>query len=250
MVTVADTAYSIAVVRAEESAQAVPLFDDPYARLFAAEGAHAEEATQRFLTLPNFRDAVRLRTRYIDDFVRDGLARGLRQVVLLGAGFDARGLRMPEIAGARVYEVDFAEQLARKRAILEKAGVVVPERIAYVACDFADPSFDRPLAEGLEAAGFRRGAGALFVWEGVIGYIDQATMDRSLAFMAREGGKGSGVVFNFAQDGIDPDTADAMTRRAGFGACDEVGLDAVWRMHLPGEPHENAWVVRMARAWV
>jgi hypothetical protein len=50
----------------------------------------------------------------------EGLASGVRQVVLLGAGFDTRGLRLPEIAAcqASVYEVDFAEQLEKERAHL------------------------------------------------------------------------------------------------------------------------------------
>src|SRR6516162_8681907 len=98
--SVADTAFMTAAVRAEEAArpEAERLFEDPYAAVFAAQGAHVAEATQRFLDLPFLRDGVRLRTRYVDDAVREGLAAGLRQVVLLGAGFDARGLRMPEIA--------------------------------------------------------------------------------------------------------------------------------------------------------
>lgn len=50
----------------------------------------------------------------------------------MGAGFDARGLRLPEIAerGAAVYEVDFAALLETKRAILPAAGVALPPSIA------------------------------------------------------------------------------------------------------------------------
>src|SRR5207344_886697 len=65
--TVADTAYSIAAVRAEER----DLFDDAFAKHFVAEGAHAREGTERYLSLPFFRDGVRLRTRYIDDALRE-----------------------------------------------------------------------------------------------------------------------------------------------------------------------------------
>ena len=52
MVTVADAAFSIAVVRAEEAnrPEGEQLFADPYARLFVAAGAHAAEATQRSST--------------------------------------------------------------------------------------------------------------------------------------------------------------------------------------------------------
>jgi O-methyltransferase involved in polyketide biosynthesis len=125
--TVADTAFSIAVVRAEEGSrpEGERLFTDPYASAFAAAGAHVAESTQRFLELPFFRDGVRLRTRFLDDCVRQGLASGLDQVVLLGAGFDTRGLRMPEIAARRatVFEVDTPYQLDRMRRALAGAGV-------------------------------------------------------------------------------------------------------------------------------
>ena len=92
MLTVADTAFAIAAVRAEEAARPADerLFDDPYAALFRAAGAHAEAGTQRFLDLPFFRDGIRLRTRFIDDALADALATGIDQVVLLGAGFDVR----------------------------------------------------------------------------------------------------------------------------------------------------------------
>ncbi len=98
-----DTAFSIAAVRAEEGArpEAERLFEDRYAALFAETGAHAAEATKRFVELPFFRDGIRLRTRAIDDAVRGGLGAGLTQLVLLGAGFDARGLRMTEITSRR-----------------------------------------------------------------------------------------------------------------------------------------------------
>ena len=60
--SVADTAFSIAVVRAEEALlpEGERLFDDPFAAIFAAAGAHAAESTQRFLDLPFFRDGIRL----------------------------------------------------------------------------------------------------------------------------------------------------------------------------------------------
>lgn len=251
MVTVADTAFSIAVVRAEEGARPPEerLFADPYASLFRPEGADVIEATQRYVDLPFFREGVRLRTRFIDDAVREHVAGGLRQVVILGAGFDTRGLRMPELERARVFEVDFAEQLARKRALLAAGGVSLPDTIAHAGCDFEGDWEPRLLAD-LAAHGFRAGAGALFVWEGVIGYIDSPAIDRSLAFMVRAGGRGTRVVFSFAQPAIDPDTVEQRTNRAGFTRVEDVGCDELWRRHLPGEPHPVAAILRLGIASV
>jgi methyltransferase (TIGR00027 family) len=186
--SVADTAFAIAVVRAEETGrpEAERLFDDPYAHLFAAAGQHAADATQRLVDLPFFRDGVRLRTRFIDDFVRESLATGLSQMVILGAGFDARGLRMREIAQRRVsvFEVDTPAQVERKRIVLKSEGVKLPASLAYVPFDFDALNLVSRLTSALEGKGFRPGEGAVFVWEGVIGYIDDAAIDQSLQFMA------------------------------------------------------------------
>jgi methyltransferase (TIGR00027 family) len=227
MVTVADTAYSIARVRADER----ELFDDPYARLFQPSG-EALEATERYLSLPFFRDGIRLRTRFIDDFVREGLREGLAHLVILGSGFDTRAQRMPELANATVYEVDYEEQLAKKRALVP-AGHVID-----LACDFNAPNFERGLEEQLRGP-------AMFIWEGVIGYIAVDVIDRTLAMMARVGGR---AVFNFGPAIFDPASASDHVRRAGFAQFEELGFDELWRRYLPGEPHAAAAYARMGVA--
>jgi len=252
--TVADTAFSIALVRAEERLRPEPerLFDDPYAGLFAAAGAHVQEATQRLLDLPFMREGVRIRTRAIDDLVREGLAEGVRQVVLLGAGFDARALRLPEIPqhGARVFEVDFADQLERKRAILRQGGVVIPGHVVPVPCDFMAPKFEDDLTRRLDAAGFRRGGATVFVWEGVISYIGVAEIDRSLRWMAHAGGRGSRLVFDYMDAFFEPRTASEHVLAAGFTRFLDVGYDVLWRRLLTGDPHEHAAVIRLGTAFV
>lgn len=249
MLTAADTAYAIAHVRALEHERPEPerLWDDRFDRIFAAAGAHAAEGTQRFLSLPMFVEGVRIRTRFIDDFVRRGLADGLRQVVLLGAGFDARALRLPEIAahGARVFEVDFAAQLEKKRALLAEAAVTLPPSVAYVACDFSETAFEGPLLADLRARGFDDAAGAVFVFEGVIAYLDDAAVDRSLRFVASAGGR---VVFDFFPFGFG-DAAER-TKRLGFGRFEQVDHSVLWRRYLTTAPHENAAVACMGTAFV
>lgn len=251
--TVADTAFAIAVVRAEEEGrpEGERLFTDPYASAFAAAGTHAAESTQRFLDLPFFRDGVRLRTRFLDDCIRYGLTAGLDQVVLLGAGFDARGLRMEEIEarGARVFEIDTPEQLARKRRALAGAGVKLPARIVYVPFDFETQDFDSELGGALDRAGFRAAAGAIFVWEGVIGYIDDAAIDQSLRFMATAGGPRSRVAFTFADEAhLGTEAMAVRTKRCGFASLEDVAGDDLWRRYLPGEPPPTAWVMKVGLA--
>lgn len=254
MLTVSDTAYAIARVRAEESARdpAARLFDDPYAAIFDAAGDHAREGTERFLSLPYFRDGIRLRTRFFDDFVREGVAAGVSQLVLMGAGFDMRAMRLPEVAahGASAFEVDFGDLLATRRALLAAAGVTPPPWDHDVACDFEAADFESTLSEGLVARGFRVGRGALFVWEGVVTYLTQEAIDRSLGVMARVGGVGSRVAFDFGAYSPDPEPWSARVRRLGYSAFVELGHDTLWRRHLTGEPHDAASIVRVAVATV
>src|SRR5262245_49805268 len=211
MLTASDTAFSIAAVRAEEGLRPSHerLFEDPYAILFRALGAHAEEGTKRYLDLPFFRDGIRLRTRFIDDVLRSALDNGVDQIVLLGAGFDARALRIAEIAarGARVHEIDLPDQLRRKRDVLAAAGVTLPAWISYVPCDLTAPDFESTLTRALEDTGFQRDRRALIIWEGVTTYIGVAATDRSLRFIATLVAVGSQVVFDVGTSFFHPSTA-------------------------------------------
>jgi O-methyltransferase involved in polyketide biosynthesis len=95
-------------------------------------------------------------------------------------------------------------------------------------------------------AGFRPGTGAMFVWEGVIGYIDDAAIDRSLRFMASTGGPRSRVAFTFADEAhLGQERMDARTKRCGFASYEAVAMDGVWRRYLPGEPPPTAWVTKV-----
>jgi methyltransferase (TIGR00027 family) len=252
MLTAEDTAFTMATIRAEEALRPVGerLFEDPYAALFAARGAHANEGTQRFLALPNFRDGIRLRTRYVDDAVRDGLTAGLAQVVLLGAGFDTRGLRLREIVERRaaVFEVDTPVQIERKREVLREAGVTPPTAIAYVPFDFDAPNLETALPAALAAYGFDDHRGALFVWEGVIGYISPAAVDRTLRLVARICGPDGRLVFTYGEGTFAPSTAVESTATAGFQRCDEESVDVVWRRYLAGDPPPGLSIAKVATA--
>ncbi len=57
---------------------------------------------------------------------------GLLQVVLLGAGMDTRAWRLELPPGVAWFEVDTADVLGAKRAIMTRAGAQWPERAALV----------------------------------------------------------------------------------------------------------------------
>src|SRR5262245_8923242 len=126
---------------------------------------------------PGPRAAVCVRTRWIDDAIAQALARGLDQLVLLGAGFDARAHRLPGIERVRVFEVDHPATQAMKRRVVGLA----PPHVAYVPVDLAREA----LPDALARAGLRGDARTLILWEGVTNYLDEPTVDATLRFAAR-----------------------------------------------------------------
>ncbi len=120
------------------------------------------ELEKRFDTL----DMLPLRVRAIDAELERAIAAGVQQVVILGAGLDTRAYRLSFLKNATVFEVDHAATQEQKRA--RAAGLVpVAGRLVYVAVDFERDS----LAEKLAAAGHRRDAPTVWIWEGVIMYL-------------------------------------------------------------------------------
>jgi methyltransferase (TIGR00027 family) len=124
---------------------------------------------------------MQVRTKLLDDAVRNFVDMGGRQVVLLGAGFDCRALRMPELDGSVVYEVDHPATQEHKLATLHKLGAQSPAR--YVTWDFETRAMDE-LPEGLVDAGHDPEQPTLTIWEGVTMYLTEAAIDASLRAIA------------------------------------------------------------------
>jgi len=134
------------------------------------------------------------RTRYIDDYLGGCIADGIRQLVILGAGYDSRAYRFPELVGkVRVFEVDNeVTQLRKIRKIKEIFGSL-PEHVTYIPMDFNKEKLDKKLAE----SGYNRDLKTLFIWEGVTFYLTADAVEETLAFVAGNSGKGSYIIFNY-----------------------------------------------------
>src|ERR687896_238766 len=123
------TAEFMALFRALESArpEGERLFDDPLATDFLsrrlrplpriARARAAGRAVDGFIDRrwTGARASGIARTRLIHDHIARALDDGIAQVVLLGAGFDARAYRIDGIESATVFEVDLPQTLRRKR---------------------------------------------------------------------------------------------------------------------------------------
>lgn len=155
-------------------------------------GAHGLVAATTFGLLPH----VALRTAAIDAALRRERAeRGIPQLVLLGAGLDARAYRMPELSQTRVIEVDFPSTQALKRA---RAAGLVPaaEELRWAAIDFERDD----LGEVLARAGHDRAARTVWLWEGVTMYLAREALEATLAVVRDRSTPGSRLLVTYATD--------------------------------------------------
>jgi len=128
---------------------------------------------------PGARTSGVARTRLIDDLLLEGFKRGLEQVVILGAGFDARAYRLPHPATARFFEVDQPSTLQAKRRMMEEGLGALPKGVAFVEVDFNRQA----LGPALERAGYRPQQPAFFLWEGVTNYLTAEAVDSTLRWI-------------------------------------------------------------------
>ena len=113
------------------------------------------------------------------------------QFVILGAGFDTRAYRLPPDTRVRSFEVDAPKTQAIKCAMLEKAGIDATG-VTFVAADFAEEDCLARLVE----AGFDPTERTLFLWEGVMIYLDRTAVEGTLRKLASTA-RGSVVAFDY-----------------------------------------------------
>jgi methyltransferase (TIGR00027 family) len=185
------TALLVAGYRARATARPAPVCDDPWAQ--AISGREGEVITRDYDELfPHMELWVAVRTAFIDERVRRAtMALGVRQVVVLGAGFDTRAARLAT-PGVRFFEVDRSETQSDKIARLRAAAGYPFEAATYVACDFELQDFVTELAH----AGFSLEQPALVIWEGVTPYLTEPAIRATLRRIASGLAPDSVVVFD------------------------------------------------------
>jgi methyltransferase (TIGR00027 family) len=161
---------------------------------------------------PQFEASARV--TFVDAAVERSLAT-INQFVILGAGFDTRAFRLPRPGQVRCFEVDTPQTQAIKRQLLHKAGID-PTSITFVAADFETEDWLARLVE----AGFDPHQPAVFLWEGVIMYLDRPAVESTLRQIASTA-KGSVLVFDYFTS--EPLTSPGLYWRFGRAATRAAG---------------------------
>jgi methyltransferase (TIGR00027 family) len=160
------------------------IFQDPFAvRILGAPSDELlADAPRRAM-----RVFIAARHRFAEDALVAAVQRGVRQVVVLGAGLDTFAYRN-DLDGVRVIEVDHPATQAWKRERLASTGIEIPPTVSYTGVDFEKEALgDRLRLDGP----------AFFLWLGVVPYLTSAGFGATISYIA--GASGNEVVFDYAQ---------------------------------------------------
>mgnify|MGYP001066237249 CR=1 FL=1 len=199
------TAEGVAALRAMESLRPVEerICYDPLARYFLGRGLGilirsrlvrkiAFWAVERIA--PGLAGDIIGRVRYIDDRVQRAIREGVKQLVILGAGYDSRAYRINELAETvRCFEVDHPATQKVKIERIKRAFGRLPDNVVYVPTDFERDDVSRQLTD----AGYDSSLRTLFIWEGVTMYLTAEAVDRVLDFVSNRSREGSAILFDY-----------------------------------------------------
>ncbi|HZZ33417.1 MAG TPA: class I SAM-dependent methyltransferase [Phenylobacterium sp.] len=171
------------------------VFTDPLALTILGEDAkRAVETSRANPSTGGMRFFVAARAAIAETQLKTGVeARGVGQLVVLGAGLDTFAYRNPFADRLAVFEVDHPETQAWKRRRLAETGVPIPASLNYAPVDFERDD----LMAALAVAGFDRARRTFFTWLGVVPYLTKPAIQESLSQIAAVAG-GAEVVFDYS----------------------------------------------------
>jgi len=163
---------------------------------------------------------VIMRTRYAEDALKTAVSNGVRQYVLIGAGFDSFSLRLPEFsASLQIFELDFPATQRLKIERIDACEVALPDSVHFIAADLSHES----VAAALARSSFQKNRLTFFSWLGVTMYLTREANLATFGSSASCSPAGSEVVFTYLDERV-------------FQAQSESFRDLQQRVAAVGEP--------------
>lgn len=207
------TAEEMAIHRAVESLKPKNerICYDPYAIQFLSPGplkfveliANGNDMAKKKMEdmnslFPGTQNSVIARVRYFDDTVKLALNNGIKQLIILGAGYDTRAYRINELEQLKVFEVDHPDSQEIKVEKIKEIFGSLPSHVKYVPVNVGRDDLEQRLKEH----GYDKSKKTLFTMEGFIYYFSPELVDELLSFMVENSGKGSSVIFDYFPESV------------------------------------------------
>jgi methyltransferase (TIGR00027 family) len=219
------TATMVAAGRAIASKDPRRLIDDPFAQpLVEAVGLDffikqvrgeldTTDMDERALTqVRSLVNDVAVRTKFIDEYFLNSADRGVRQVVILASGLDARAYRLNWPPGTVVYEIDQPAVLTFKTTTLAALGARPIAERRTVGCDLRED-----WVAALRDNGFQPERPTAWSAEGLLMYLSAEAQDRIVDEIAALSAPGSALAADYIAGPrqLDESTVDDW-RQKGF----------------------------------
>lgn len=253
--SVGATATMVAAARAAATRRPQPVISDPFAEPLVravgldvftrmASGELDSDDVDDGVGFPRMADTFAARARFFDDYFADATGAGLRQVVIVASGLDARPYRLSWPAGTTVYEIDQPEVIDFKTSTLSKLGAVPAIEHRPVGIDLRQ---DWPAA--LQAAGFDPAQPTAWLAEGVlIGFLPPEAEVRLLDNVIALSAKGSRLAADYGTITGPSEQAQEQAQRMAEG-WRRHGLDLdIAGLTYPGE-HTDVAAHLEAHGW-
>lgn len=240
------TSRAVMLFRALAVRDGIPIFQDTIAeQLLNARGRRIvnRPRTYRFMAwlfrrrpeLKRFLAALLLRARFAEDeLVRAMERNGVRQYVILGAGWDTFAWRRPDLmAHLRLFELDHPATQDAKRARLAERGLAAHPNQGFVPIDFTTQS----LSERLLTEGFDPAVPTFVNWMGVTYYLPKPVVENVFRELEVLCAGGVMVAFDYSDTGV-LELARTRPKTMGMRLRRAIGL-RIWRRI--GEPF-HTWL--------
>ncbi|RLN69531.1 hypothetical protein BBJ28_00020560 [Nothophytophthora sp. Chile5] len=225
--------FMMAYVRSLETARVDRIINDPFAEPLSRKARPMLEGIVD--AIPEQRDElnnfVAVRDRYVDEALNQRDPE-ICQVVILGAGMDARAYHLESLRGCHVLEIDQGAQLlGHKRKIIQELHVPsIAEKVEYIIADLAVDDWGSRLL----ACNFDKRKPTFWVMEGLLPYLDRPSNVTLLKTVDTLSAPGSELWADMAGE-MAATAAEMGTRRASYGEDDPmhgVLSEIPWRLEL------------------
>jgi methyltransferase (TIGR00027 family) len=157
------------------------IFKDPLAvRILGDDAENAIRDAEQHPSRRGMRHFIAVRTRFAEDALPAAVEKGVRQLVVLGAGLDTYAYRSTLLDRLRIFEVDHPATQGWKRERLEEADIAIPVSVTFTPIDFEHETLDA----GLSAAGFDVSLQTFFFWLGVVPYLAEEAVWSTIEFVS------------------------------------------------------------------
>jgi len=143
---------------------------------------------------PGTQNSIVARVRYFDDYLHDSINEGIKQLVILGAGYDTRAYRIEGLKEkVKVFEVDYQGTQKVKIEKIKEIFGSLPSHVTFVNADVGSEELFKNLLEH----GYHQSQKTLFIMEGLIYYIPPEGVETLLSSMVQNSGPGSKIIFDY-----------------------------------------------------